>query len=34
MPMLTDKMNTGKINIIQKKEIKIILEFKEGELSN
>ncbi len=32
--MLTDKMNTGKINIIQKKESKIILEFKEGELSN
>ena len=28
MPVLTDKMNTGKINISQKMATKIMLEFK------
>ena len=32
MPMLTDKMNIGKINIIKKKAAKVMLEFKGGEL--
>ena len=33
MPMLTDKMKIGKINIIKKKAAKVLPVFKEGESS-